>query len=321
MHANNTKQPSIIQWLLQGDPAIVYQTHRDLIGTEEAYLTQLRKNITEHGWGRRFLNARDDETGLWGGGIYTPKWISTTYTLLDLKNLGIHPRTKEYIQSSEILIMRLWKKPEKKGERYLDLCICGMLLNLCCYASIQSYKINEIIDYILEKYFHDGGWNCRWEFDSHHSSLHTTMNILDGLHEYFIHDYSYRKEELMSQINDAHEFILMHKLFKSDKTDRIINKKMTMLSYPYRWRHDILRCMDYFTAVNQKYDERMDEALDIIMKKRMKNGYWPVQQKYPGKVHFDMENTGKESRWNTLRVLRILKKYKNRNYEQICNEI
>ncbi|MDD2889045.1 MAG: hypothetical protein PHE49_00195 [bacterium] len=302
---------SIIKWLLAGDPSIIYQTNRDLLNTDIEKLNHLRKAIAKSGWGKKFLDRRNNENGLWGNGIYSPKWISTTYTLLDLKNIAIPPETKEYIESSKILINTLWKIPQKKKERYGDLCVCGMILNICCYAKISSPKIDEIIDFILGKQFPDGGWNCRWEFDKNHSSLHTTINILEGLKEYLDNNYSYKNKEIIPSIKKAHEFILMHKLYKSDKTDEIIDKKMTMLSYPVRWKYDILRCMDYFRSSCQKYDNRMEEALEIILGKKLINNHWPVQQKYAGRVHFEMEAIGKESRWNTLRVLRVLKKYKN----------
>jgi hypothetical protein len=32
--------------------------------------------------------------------------------------------------------------------------------------------------------------------------------------------------------------------------------------------------------------------------------------KHPGKVHFEMEQTGRPSRWNTLRALRVLEHFK-----------
>jgi hypothetical protein len=53
----------------------------------------------------------------------------------------------------------------------------------------------------------------------------------------------------------------------------------------------------------------MDEALGVLIKKRRKDGTWPVQAKHPGQTHFDMEKTGGPSRWNTLRALRVLKVY------------
>jgi hypothetical protein len=307
---NNFMSNEILNWLLAGDQSIIYQTNRDLLVTDEKNLNHLRKKIAYNGWGKQFLDKRNNETGLWGNGIYSPKWISTTYTMLDLKNIGIHPETREYIESSSILVDRLWKIPKKSKEKYLDLCICGMLLNLCCYAGIDSSKINEIVDFILDKQFNDGGWNCRWEYDKDHSSLHTTINILEGLREYLDNGYSYKKKEINQAVIKAHEFILMHNLFKSDKTKKIIHKDMIMLSYPSRWKYDILRCLDYFWSADEKYDRRMGDALEIIIKKQLKNNHWPVQKKHAGLVHYDMEETGKESRWNTLRALRVLKKYK-----------
>ena len=57
------------------------------------------------------------------------------------------------------------------------------------------------------------------------------------------------------------------------------------------------------------YDEGMKDALDLIMKKQRKDGSWPVQAKHPGEVFFDMEKTGRESRMNTYRVLKVMRKY------------
>jgi len=79
----NNKQ--IIDWLLQGDVSIQYQVHRDLLNKDKI---GLKRKIILEGWGARFLSFQN-ENGHWGRGFYQPKWISTHYTLLDLKNLGI----------------------------------------------------------------------------------------------------------------------------------------------------------------------------------------------------------------------------------------
>lgn len=307
----------LLDWFMKGDPSIIYQVKRDLLDLEESKLTQDRSKILKKGWGKAFMDLRNDKNFTWGNGIYSPKWISTTYTLLDLINMA-PPQDKRIFQSSKLLLEKLWRIPEKKKERYLDLCICGMLLSICCYVELKDSKIDQIIDYILEKQFPDGGWNCRWEFDTNHSSLHTTINVLEGLKVYISKNYRYRLNEVIKSTKPAHEFILMHKLFRSDKTGKVIDKKMTMLSYPTRWRYDILWCLDYFQSVGQKYDDRMEDALEIVMSKKIKkNNTWPVQQKHPGLVHFDMEETGKSSTWNTLRSLRVLKKYKISIYSQL----
>jgi hypothetical protein len=300
---------ALIEWLLAGDPAIVFQTHRDLLQSDGEILTGLQEQIHKSGWGAQFMAKRDAQTAMWGKGAYSPKWVSTTYTLLDLKNLGIVPQLPEYLESTALILDRLWLLPVKAKDRYQDLCICGMLLNLCCYGRIEHRKIDEMIDYILDKQFADGGWNCRWKVDHDHGSLHTTINVLEGLKEYVENGYSYRLQEIREAITCAHEFILMHRLYRSDRTGKVIDHRMTMLSYPGRWKFDALRALDYFQSVNLPYDPRMSDGVNLLMKKKRKDGHWPVQQKYAGLVHFDMEQTGKASRWNTLRVLRVLKQY------------
>jgi len=45
------------------------------------------------------------------------------------------------------------------------------------------------------------------------------------------------------------------------------------------------------------------------MEKRTKGGTWKLAAPYPGKTHFMMEQAGLPSRWNTLRVLRVMRKY------------
>lgn len=299
----------LLKWLLEGDPAIVYQTQRDLLGVESEHLEKFQKQMVLGGWVKEFLEKRDLKTGMWGNGLYSPKWISTTYTMLDLKNCGIDPDLEAFQTGVCLLMEGLWKIPEKKKDRWQDLCICGMLLNLCCYGGIRHKKLDEIIDYVLDKQFPDGAWNCQWEVDHDHSSLHTTINILEGLLEYKNHGYAYRRDEIEQAVEEAHEFILMHQLFLSDRTGAVIDRKMTMLSYPSRWRYDVLRCLDYFQAAGVSYDPRMEAGFALLEKKRKKDGTWPVQQKYTGRVHFDMEQTGKSSRWNTLRILRVLQYY------------
>ena len=54
----------------------------------------------------------------------------------------------------------------------------------------------------------------------------------------------------------------------------------------------------------------MNDAIQILHKKRNKDETWNVQAKHQGLVHFEMEKAGKPSRWNTLRALRVLKHFK-----------
>ena len=72
----------IIAWLLQGDVSIRYQVHRDLLLEKK---TNVRKRIELEGWGAQYLAERKPN-GYWGNSFYQPKWISSHYTLLELRN-------------------------------------------------------------------------------------------------------------------------------------------------------------------------------------------------------------------------------------------
>ena len=101
----------------------------------------------------------------------------------------------------------------------------------------------------------------------------------------------------------------MHRLYRSDRTGEVIDKRFLMLSYPSRWKYDILRALDYFQLAQVDYDPRMQDFLDVLISKRRNDFKWPVQAKHPGQVHFDMEKTGGPSRWNTLRALRVSRQF------------
>ena len=302
------KNDNILQWLLDGDIAIQYQVHRDLLGKIRP---DLQQRIKSEGWGQAFLSKRL-ENGHWGYKFYQPKWTSTHYTLLDLKNLAIEPAVPEIQETIRLVLNE--EKGRDGGVRPIgttqssDVCINGMFLNYAAYFQTPENDLASIVDFLLSQYMADGGFNC---FSNRkgcvHSSLHTTLSVLEGILEYARNGYTYRLDELQRTAATAREFILMHRLFKSDKTGAVIDPRMTMLSFPCRWRYDILRALDYFQSAETPFDDRMADALELILKKRNPEGKWPLQNNHPGVVHFDMERVGKPSRWNTLRAIRVFR--------------
>lgn len=300
----------LIAWLLEGDVSVQYQVHRDLLGSERP---DLRARIAEEGWGARFLSTQKPE-GHWGQRFYQPKWISTHYTLLDLKNLAISPQN-EAIRASITQVIEKHKGPDGGilpigVSQKSDMCINGMFLNYACYFGAEAEALTSIVDCLLAEHMADGGFNCYSNTrGAVHSSMHTTISVLEGILEYEKGGYRYRLADLRRAQQQSIEFLLQHRLFRSDRTGEVIDKKWLMLSYPSRWKYDILRALDYFQSAGLGYDPRMADAVAVLEKKRRKDGTWPVQAKHPGQTHFDMEKTGGPSRWNTLRALRVLQHF------------
>jgi hypothetical protein len=305
---NNNK---IINWLLAGDVSIQFQTYRDLLGKHKA---ELQERIEMEGWGAQYL-AEQKPNGHWGLSYYQPKWTSTHYTLLELRNLNF-PKSNERIKLVIDEVLR-----DGRGEdgginpsvtvAQSDVCINGMFLNFASYFGTHKEKLIPLVDFILSQNMNDGGYNCMLNRSGAiHSSMHTTISTLEGFTQYKNAGYTYRIDEIKKSTLLAQEFLLMHRFFKSDRTGKIINKDFLKMPHPSRWRYDILRALDYFRYAKVKWDERMTDAIQVLLKKRNKDGTWNANAKHPGKVHFEMEKAGMPSRWNTLKALRILQFYK-----------
>ncbi|MCG8478416.1 MAG: hypothetical protein MI724_04910 [Spirochaetales bacterium] len=300
----------ILDWLAAGDVSIRYQTYRDLLDDDRP---DLRERIGREGWGARFLECRNRD-GSWGGGFYQPVWTSSHYTLLDLKTLGVvgdHPAIRESIRA----VTERHKGPDgginPSGTiKRSDVCINGMFLNYACYFGEDEADVRSVVDFILDQRMSDGGFNCRKNRSgARHSSLHSTISVLEGVLEYSRNGYEYRLDELERAAGEAREFILAHRLYKSDRTGEIIHPEFLKLSFPTRWKYNILRALDYFQRAEVPWDGRMADALAALLAKRRADGRWPLEAAHPGKTHLVMERSRTPSRWNTLAALRVLRAY------------
>jgi len=301
-----------IAWLMEGDPAIRWQTMRDLLDAPEQEWKAEQQRTVEIGWGANLL-ARQESDGSWGGGIYSPKWTSTTYTLLTLRSIGIPRTCVAARRGAELMLTRqLGATCDAAFQRKLatlDRCIVGLILQLAVYFGIDDARVEAVVDNLLFEMMPDGGWNCRRlsRPRPHHSSFHTTFNVLEGLRGYVEWRNGTRRSDVLAAERRALELMLEHRLYKSDHTGQIINPKFTKLSFPYRWHYDVLRGLEYFARAGVPRDSRAQDAIDLLRDKRRADERWPLQQKYTGKVFFEMERIGGPSRWNTLRALRVLR--------------
>lgn len=306
----------IIKWILKGDVSIQYQVYRDLLSTERK---DLQDRIANEGWGKQFLSKRNSN-GHWGDRFYQPKWISSHYTLLDLRNLNLCP-DNDIVKETIELTLNTGKADDggiplgPSTSQHSDVCVNGMFLNYASYYKTDEQRLASIVDSILHEIMPDGGFNCRTtRSGAVHSSLHTTLSVLEGIIEFLKAGYTYRMNELKSARKSAEEFILLHQLFLSDHTGEIIRKDFLKIPYPSRWKYDILRALDYFRYSGCRWDDRMKPAIQVLLKKRNIDSTWNVQAKHPGQVHFEMEKAGKPSRWNTLRAMRVIEHFKIENY-------
>jgi hypothetical protein len=181
-----------------------------------------------------------------------------------------------------------------------------MTLSIVAYCRYDDERLDTIADHLLDRQMPDGGWNCRHPRGATHASVHTTISVLEGLRLYEMYRGRKLREVRMAQAR-GREFLLIHRLFRSHRTGRIIKPEFKRFAFPPRWHYDILRALDYFQAVNAPRDQRCAEAIDIVRTSRRSDGRWSLETCHKGKSHFELERLGLPSRWNTLRALRVLK--------------
>ena len=244
----------LIDWLLDGDVSIQYQVYRDLLHVERK---DLQERIVTEGWGKKFLSRRNPN-GHWGMRFYQPKWISTHYTLLDLRLLNLRPDNKT-VQESINLVLSSGKAADggiplgPSTQLHSDVCVNAMFLNYASYFQTEEDQLISIVDSILNEIMPDGGFNCyTTRSGATHSSLHSTISVLEGLEEFLKSGNNYRKNDIRDAQKSAVAFILKHRLFLSDKTGEIINKDFLKLTFPGRWKYDILRALGLFSILWSK---------------------------------------------------------------------
>ncbi len=298
--------PDVLDWLMQGDPAVAYMTTRDLLDDDRP---DLRARSATEGWGAALLAARH-ANGHWGRGFYVPKWTSTHYTLLDLANLSCPP-VPEIVDSVAAVLAELNEGRPGGKTVYTDTCINGMVLTYASRFGAAGVQLAPTVDFLLADTMPDGGFNCRRaRSGARHSSLHSTVSVLEGFAAYRAAGHVYRAGEVERQAEAARAFILRHHFYRSDRTGAVIHPDFLKFPVSPRWYYNILRGLDHFAAVGAPHDARMDDALDVLVAKQGADGRWKANAAKSGARHVEMEKAGTPSRLVTLAALRVLRAYR-----------
>jgi hypothetical protein len=299
----------VIAWLLSGDPAIRWQVLRDLVDGPAEATDFARAQIATQGWGRRLLELRGPD-GRWAGGLYSPKWTSTTYTLLLLRAMGLSPQTDAARQSAQVLLDQgdwvdggvvFWRSGQ------VDLCVVGLVLSIAAYFELPDTRVGDLVDVLSRHQAGDGSWRDGLQ-DVSHRPFHVAIAALEGLAEYQRHR-PVANPEVTAMMAAGHEFLLHHRLFRSVADGGVIDPAWTRFSFPPHWHYDVLRALDHLNSVGVQHEVRLNDALDLLVSRRRPDGTWPLQSRHPGRTWFDLETVGGPSRWNTLRALRVLRSH------------
>jgi len=301
-----------LDWLLDSDPAVRWQTMRDLSDASPATVAAERARVAREGLGAAILACQGSDGSWHLAG--TPDWLPTLFTMQLLRATGVD-RADPGVASAIARLEEGYRWDESFGAKpffdgEVEPCINGGALALGGYfgrpsASLARRLVAEQLD--------DGGWNCDAP-KSTRSSFHTTICVLEGLLQYE------RAAGSAPEIADARrrgeEYLLERRLFRRRSTGEVVNPAFLKFAFPPRYHYDVLRALDYFRDAGAQPDARIDEAVQILKSRQQADGRWLLDAAHDEAYVVPVgESVGEPSRWNTLRALRVLRWYERSRRE------
>src|SRR5579859_470835 len=307
---------SVIEWLLDSDPAIRWQVLRDLTDAPHEEVAAERAKVAAEGWGAQLLTSQSAD-GYWGTGTPNPEWV-TLRALLSLRDMGLDPtsmaarravaRVRDHVTWQGVLPQdAAWHgKPLFAGE--VEPCVNGRVVAVGAYF---GEDVQGIVDRLLGEQLADGGWNCERERGSTRGSFHTTICVLEGLLE---HERAIGGSPTVTAARErGQEYLLARRMLRRRSTGDVIDPAWTRFSFPTGYHYDVLRGLEYLRSAGmrpERPDARLAEAIGLVASNRDAEGRWLRESMHPDELDAEPGMAeGEPSRWITLRALRVLDWY------------
>lgn len=317
-------------WLLEPDnPSVRYFTLTRLLDEPVTgkMATQAGLSIMKSGIVPVILSMQNAD-GYWGDPkkFYTSKYTGTVWQLMILAELGAAGTHTQIAKACEFIFNNSQEletggfsayrseKTQSGMPSYVIPCLTGnMVWSLIRLGYHEDQRVQKAIGWINTfQRFDDGtdsapeGWlynkyQMCWGKHSCHLGVVKTMKALSEIPS------DIRSIATQHTINQGIDYLLTHHIYKKSHDYSAVSKPGWLrLGFPLMYQSDILEILLFLTQLNCR-EERMQDAIDIILSKQDPQGRWKLENSYNGKVIANIEKKGRPSKWITLNALRVLK--------------
>lgn len=195
-------------------------------------------------------------------------------------------------------------------------CLTGnMVWSLIRFGYLDDPRLRKGIDWITRfSRFNDGEetdpqvppynrYEMCWGAHSCHMGIVKCLKALGSIPA------EKRSPDVTETIRRCAEYLLIHHIHKrSHNPDRVSRPGWLKFGFPLMYQTDVLEILDILTGLGIQ-DPRMDEALEVVRSKQNDAGRWVAENTCGSdRMIVPVERAGEESKWITLRVLRVLKR-------------
>jgi len=320
------------EWLLEEDnPSVRYFTLRDLLDRTEDDRTvqKARREIMRRGMVPDILDRQRQPSYLQSfPRFYTDKYTGLVWSLIALAELGAdaNPQIRsecEYLlansQETQDGGFSMHTAQKTGGGRITEVipCLTGnMVWSLIRFGYLDDPRLQKGIDWITRYMrFNDGvedvpqvppydRFEMCWGRHVCHMGVVKTLKALSAIPR------ERRTTDEDDTIQKATEFLLIHHIYRRSHDLRRTSKPGWLkFGFPLMYQTDALEILDILTELGT-WDSRMDEAIGTVLAKQDDMGRWRAENTFGSdRLLVPTGQKGKESKWITLRAMRVLKRY------------
>jgi hypothetical protein len=320
-----------ITWLLESDnPSVQYFTLTDILEKlkKDSDVQKAKKAIMETGVVPKIL-AKQKNGGYWGKPedfYIRSKYKGTVWTFIILAELGVN-RENNRIKKACEFILNNSQDQQSGGFAYLSAkdgggdhnkilpCLTGnMVWSLIRFGYLKDPRVQKGIDWIVKyQRFDDAVEKAPkgWPYDKRENcwGKHTChMGVVKALKALAEIPINKRSIDVKNTIEKGAEYMLKHHIHKkSHDLSQVSKPKWLQFGFPLMWNTDVLEILGILTRLGYK-DQRMKEAIDLVVSKQDAQGRWILENTYNGRFLVNIDRKGKQSKWITLNALKILKR-------------
>jgi hypothetical protein len=321
------------EWLLErNNPSVRYFALRDIIGKPEdsQEVREAKQEIMNTGVVPAIL-AKQRKEGYWETpeSFYTAKYKGTVWQMIILAELGADGK-KDQIRNACQFILEHSQDQEsfgfshaasikKGGGRHSEVipCLTGnMVWGLIRLGYLDDTRVQAGIRWITAYQRFDDGIPepmQGWPYDRLKAAClgrHTChMGAVKALKALVEIPEKKRSDDVKRVIEQGVEYLLIHHIYRrSHDMSRVAKPGWLQFGFPLMYQTDALEILEILTRLGYK-DERMQEAIDVVISKQDNQGRWMLEKSFNGRFHVNIEQKGKPSKWITLFALRTLKRF------------